>query len=110
MIEVPCTPSGASWWTQRTALGGVDFLLTFRWSQRQGLWHLDMADADGTPIASGLPLVVGARLLSRLVDARRPPGELVVADTAGTHDVDPAWEGLGARFALLYVEQSELVT
>ena len=43
---VPCTPEGRSSWSQITALDGVSYVLTFRWSQREGHWLLDVADAD----------------------------------------------------------------
>ena len=108
MIEVPCTPNGSAHWTQRTALGGVDYLLTFVWSQREGHWLLTLSDADGSAIASGLCLVTAAYLLTRVVDSRRPPGELLVVDTSGANDVDPAFEDLGDRFALLYLDASEV--
>jgi hypothetical protein len=106
--EVPCTPGGEADWTQRTALGGVDFLLRFRWSQREGHWLLTLSDADGAPIVSGVVLVVGAYLLRGVADTRRPAGELLVVDVSGANDVDPAFEDLGDRFALLYLEPSEV--
>lgn len=108
MIEVPCTPAGEAHWTQRTALAGVDYLLTFVWSQRAGHWLLTLADADGSPIASGITLVTALPLLRRVSDARRPPGELMVVDTSGALDVDPGFADLGQRFALLYLDPSEL--
>lgn len=108
MIEVPCTPNGEADWTQRTALGGVDFLLRLRWSQREGHWLLTVSDADGVAIASGVVLVVGVYLLRRVVDSRRPAGELLVVDVSGANDVDPAFTDLGDRFALLYLDPSEV--
>lgn len=108
MNEVPCKPGGESDWTQRTALGGADFLLRFRWSQRGGHWLLTLSDADGAPIASGVALVTGLPLLRRVVDARRPAGELLVVDVSGANDLDPGFEDLGDRFALLYLEPGEV--
>lgn len=105
---VPCTPGGVARWTQRTALDGVDYLLTFRWSQRDGHWLLDVADAQESPIVSGLALVVGPVLLAGVVDVRRPAGELVVVDTTGANDLDPAFDDLGTRFVLTYVTAAEL--
>ena len=108
MTEIPCTPSGESDWTQRTSIGGVDFLLRFRWSQRRGGWSLTLSDADGVPIASGVALVCGVRLLERVRDARRPTGELLVVDVRGTNDLDPGYGDLGDRFALVHVTDAEL--
>lgn len=108
---IPCAPSGAAYWVQRTALDGRDYLLTFRWSQREGVWRLDLADLDGVAIVSGLVLVVGVSLLRGVVDTRRPAGELVVIDTSGAQDRDPGFDDLGApgaRFVLAYFTAAEL--
>ena len=105
---VPCVPAGQSRWSQVTALDGVDLTLTFRWSQREGHWLLDVADADGVAIRSGLCLVPSLPLLRGVIDARRPAGELVVFDTTGANDVDPGFADLGARFRLMYVTAAEL--
>lgn len=108
---VPCDPAGASSWSQITALDGVSFSLTFRWSQRAGSWLLDVADAEGVAIRSGLALVAGQPLLRGVIDTRRPAGELVVVDTSGANDVDPGFAeigGPGARFVLMYVTAAEM--
>jgi len=108
---IPCTPAGASSWSQRTALDGTDFTLTFRWSQRDGHWLLDLADAEGAPIRHGMMLAPNVPLLRGLVDARRPAGELIVVDTTGGDDADPGFADLGApgaRFVLAYVTAAEL--
>lgn len=108
---IPCAPGGVAFWQQRTALDGVDYLMTFRWSQREGVWSLDIADLDGVAIVSGLVLVVGVSLLRGVVDTRRPAGELVVVDTSGASDRDPGFDDLGApgaRFVLAYFTAAEL--
>ena len=105
---VPCTPSGVSRWTQTTTLDDVSFVLTFAWSQREGRWILDIADAEGAAIVSGLALVTSQPLLRGVVDPRRPRGELIVMDTSGAEDLDPAFADLGDRFALMYVTAAEL--
>lgn len=108
---VPCTPGGRSSWSQITALDGVSFVLAFRWSQREGRWVLDVADAEGVMIRAGLALVADQPLLRGVVDARRPAGELIVVDTTGAGDIDPGFDDLGApgaRFVLMYVTAAEL--
>lgn len=108
---VPCDPQSQSRWSQITALDGVSYVLTFRWIQREGHWLLDVADAEGVAIRSGLALVAGQPLLRGVIDTRRPAGELVVVDTSGANDVDPGFAeigGPGARFVLMYVTAAEL--
>lgn len=108
MYLAPCTPNGDARWSQRTALDGVDFTLTFRWSQRDGHWLLDLADAEGVAIRHGLSLVPMVDMLAGVVDARRPAGKLAVLDTSGADDVDPGFADLGERFVLVYFTAAEL--
>lgn len=105
---VPCTPSGVARWTQRTALDGRDYLLTFDWNQRDGRWRLDVADAAGVPLATGVSLVTRGYPLAGVVDALRPAGDLVVVDATGANDLDPGFADLGARFQLVYFTAAEL--
>lgn len=111
MIEIPCKPSGDAHWTQRTALDGRDFLLTFDWNQRDGGWRLSIADVDGAQILTGRRLSVGVSLLVGVVDPRAPTGVLFVADTQHPADglaLDPDFTGLGDRWALAYVPRAEV--
>ena len=71
MYLVPCTPNGDSSWSQRTALDGTDYTLTFRWSQRDGHWLLDLADAERVAIRSGMLLAPNVDLLAGVID--NPP-------------------------------------
>jgi hypothetical protein len=103
---VPTTPSGESHWIQRTALGGRDYQLEFDWNQRTGHWTLAIGDQDGSPITV-VTLVTEWPLLRRVIDSRRPTGELVVVDSAGA-GAEPTFSGLGDRFQLLYFAPEEL--
>ncbi len=108
MYLVPCIPAGSSTWSQRTALDGVDFTLTFRWSQRDGHWLMDIADSEGVAIRHGLMLAPNVDLLAGVIDTRRPAGKLAVLDTTGALDLDPGFSDLGARFQLVYFTAAEL--
>lgn len=107
-LLIPCTPGTASRWSQRTSLAGRDYVLSFDWLERAGQWRMSIADQDGSPIREGIALVTARRLLGGVVDARRPPGELVVVDTLNLYDLDPGFSDLGARFALAYLDPSEV--
>lgn len=88
---------------QTTALAGRDYHFRFHWNQRQGRWHMDIADERENWLARGLPLVLGARLLAGLVDARLPPGDLLVVDFRGLGRL-PDIDQLGGEIALVYIE------
>jgi hypothetical protein len=102
---IPCTPSGAATWTQRTQLDGVDYILVFYWAQRDGHWWMHVQDVNEVPIASGLKLVTNWPLLRGVRDVRRPPGSLFIVDTQGL-DEDPAFDTLGTRHILTYTSAS----
>lgn len=106
MKVVPLSPGGQSSWVQRTALGGVDFLLTLDWSQREGVWTLTLSDATESIISSHA-LVTSWLLLRRVTDPRRPAGELLVIDTGGA-GTDPTFASLGDRHKLVYLDPSEV--
>lgn len=108
MLIVPCTPNGSARWTQRTTLGGRDFVLSFAWIQRDGAWYLDIADQDGAPIATARRLGTSWPPLVGVHDARQPPGLLVVLDATGADDLDPGFADLGTRFLLTYFDPGEL--
>jgi len=108
IVEIPTSPRGAARWTQTTALDGTDYVLSFDWNGRVGLWMLHLRDANGRSIRTGMMLTAGGQLLRGLVDTRRPPGELAVVDRTGRGDTDPGLDDLGARFALVYIDAAEL--
>jgi hypothetical protein len=94
----------ASHFRQRTALDGREYILDFRWSQREGRWYLDLSDSSGARLASSIKLVVHQPLLKRLRSIPGlPPGELLLLDSRPT-PAAPGLEELGAVDSLIYVE------
>lgn len=72
------------YWDQLTQLDGREYLLRFFWSERESCWYLSVYDQDEHPLALGVKLVVGWPILKRFIDARLPPGLLMVADLSNT--------------------------
>lgn len=83
-------------------INGVVFDFTLTWNERDAHWYLDLNDADGAPIRSGVKVVVDWPLLKGCVDARRPVGDVVALDTDGAGD--PLITDLGGRVLFLYNE------
>lgn len=110
VLVVPTAPDGQSMWSQRTSLGGRDYVLTFRWSQRAGRWSVDVADQDGDMIAAGRVLVPSRRVLRGVRDTRLPAGDLVLIDQRSTREGldDPTFTSLGERHVLAYVDGDDL--
>lgn len=63
VFEVPLTAQPQ---TFQITLSGVAYRVTLKWREAEGAgWVFDFANASGTPIVSGLPLVTGADLLEQ---------------------------------------------
>lgn len=92
---------------QLTQLEGVEYLLRFLWSPREGAWYLDVLDQDGNALALASKLVLGVRLLRRFQDARLPPGFLFVVDFTGTGLDIAAPTDLGVGYQLMYITSDD---
>lgn len=83
-------------------LGGVVYqmVLTYR-NATDGGWFLDIANANGVPILSGIPLVTGADLLAQY--AYLGFGGQLWVQTASDPDAVPTFDNLGGDAALYWV-------
>jgi hypothetical protein len=94
-------------WTQVTALDGVDYTLTFTYDQRESVFYLTISDAVGNDIVSGVKLVCKWPLLAGKRDVRLPPGVLMVLSNT-TDSSPPGLEDLvaGGRCQLFYLPKA----
>lgn len=77
---------------------------TIRLIQRESFMYMDLT-VNGNPIMQGVTCLYGNRMVRyRYLGFS---GDLVFLDNAG--QLDPSYEGLGGRFVLYYIEESELV-
>ncbi|WP_250512703.1 hypothetical protein [Caballeronia sp. INDeC2] len=84
------------------ALAGVTYKLTLMWREApQGGWFLDMADAAGNRILSGVPLVTGADLLEQY-EYLGIGGELWL-QTDGDEAAVPTFDDIGTTSHLYFV-------
>lgn len=83
-------------------LGGVAYRLTLKYRNvEQGGWCLDIADANGTSIIAGLPLVTGADLLAQ--HKHLGIGGRLWVQTLSDPDAVPTFENLGDDGVLYWV-------
>lgn len=108
ILQIPTSPE--PFYTQVTDLEGTDYLLTFRWNQREDAYYLTIALSDETPLVNGIKIVCSVDLLSRFADVRLPKGVLM-AVPLGVDDSIPRLGELGidARVVLMYAEVSSIV-
>ncbi len=70
-----------------STIEGVNFLLSFAYSQRENCWYLSLADASSIDIYNGVKLTCNTPLFNKCVDPRRPGGQFLVL--SGTNDTSP---------------------
>jgi hypothetical protein len=92
---------------QTSNLDGTDYLLQFRFNQREQRYYLSIYLADGTPLAKGAVLVCMWPLFKHVTDRRMPPGTLFVAPQGSDTSPPKLGElGPGKRCELIYVEKA----
>lgn len=89
--EIPLSPTPQ---TFGIAIGGTTYTLTVTWSVVNASWMIEIADASGDPILTGIPMVTGANLLEQF--AYLGLGFALVAQTDNAPDVVPTFADLGS--------------
>jgi len=74
-------------------LAGVTYGFAVTWNVVNASWMINIADASGNPIISGIPMVTGADLLEQY--AYLNLGFALVAQTDNAPDVVPTFADLG---------------
>lgn len=83
-------------------LGQREYQITLRYRNvEQGGWCADIADANGTPIIEGVPLVTGADLLAQYKHLNF--GGRLWVQTLSNPDAVPTFDNLGADGLLYWV-------
>jgi hypothetical protein len=102
VLEVPLTGDAERF---SITMGGVNYQLTLVYRDAaEGGWVLDVADANGTAIVGGIPLVTGCDLLEQYSHLGFT-GSLVV-QTDHDPDAPPTYANLGGASHLYFVAQS----
>lgn len=89
--EVPLSPQPQ---TFGIAIAGTTYTLTVVWNWVNASWILNIADASGNPILSGIPMVTGADLLEQF--SYLGFGFQLIAQTDNAPDVVPTFADLGS--------------
>ena len=93
------------------SLDGTIYKLTFRLSEREGCYYVDLAANDGTPLVSGKKVVCNVSLWKRhRYNLAVPQGHLAVWPAKGQSDDPPNLGELGPsrRCVLFYATAAEV--
>lgn len=85
-------------------LEGDDFILDFRYNDRDERYYLTIKDEDEQVIASSIKVVRGP-LLRTISDERRPWGELFVKDTGA--NAEPTLSNIGNGIDIYFISVFE---
>lgn len=89
-FEIPLSPQPQKF---AIALAGTTYGFTVVWNSVNASWMIDIADAIGNAILSGIPMVTGVDLLEQF--SYIGFGFRLVCQTDGDPDAVPAFAGLG---------------
>ncbi|MBQ8091394.1 MAG: hypothetical protein IJ233_11690 [Pyramidobacter sp.] len=99
-FELPLVPEPQ---TLTISLGDVEYGLRLRWNDHAGLWILDISDADGNAIVTGISLVTGVDLLEQYQHLSF--GGSLYAYENDT-DVPPSFDTLGTSGGLVWATEA----
>ena len=101
VYEIPITPGGGNQ-TFSTDLGGTIYRFSLFWRNAvDGGWTIDIADADGNQMVTGVPLLPGGDILAPFKHLEIPGGLYVVTD--GEPETPPSFLNLGETAHLYWV-------
>jgi hypothetical protein len=86
-------PLSAESQTFNIPIAGTTYGVTVRWNVPNASWIIDIADASGNPIVSGIPMVTGSNLLEQY--GYLGFGFQLVAQTDNSPDSVPNFDNLG---------------
>jgi len=97
-------------YSQITDFDGIDYLLEFRYNQRENAWYFSISLADETLLFSGIKVEIGANLLERFSDVRLPQGTLFALESGNDTSTAGLLElGIDSRVTLVYVDAGGVV-
>jgi hypothetical protein len=109
MLVLPTFADSFAQFSYQATIDGTVYTLQFIWSDRAASWYLYIQESDGTPIASGIRIVVDLPLTFRKQDARLPPGLILALDVSGNSQEIQQQSDLGDRVRLYYIPPDEAV-
>jgi hypothetical protein len=104
---IPLVPSDASY-RLATNIENENYIFFVRWNSRDAAWYFDLLEQNGTMIARGVKIVLGAPLARSTVHRLFAAGVFVARDTTKSGK-EPTLDDLGTRVQLWYLTTAEMV-
>jgi hypothetical protein len=104
IVSLPITQDSANF-DFAVELAGITWTFGFRWNRRGEMWVMTVGDGEGTPLVSGVFVVINTPLLRGRLPAL--PGDIIAIDSSG-QGLDAAFEDLGRRVELFHYLPEDL--
>lgn len=95
-------PTGIYYFEQPWTLDGTTYVLTMRYNLRAQCWYMDVADATGSAIVCGIPLLATRDLLKQYSAYNVPKGLMFVFDPSG-QNATPGMDDFSVNHRLMYL-------
>lgn len=107
MIVVLPFVSSISEYRVGCVIDGNTYYFDVHWNARAGLWFFDCYETDLTPIAHGVPIVLGTYLARSVQHVLFRSGAIAAIDTSGQAR-DAGFDDLGDRVNVAWYSVDEL--
>lgn len=98
VYEIPLSPQAQ---VITATLANVAYQFTIQWNNQNNLWLIDIADQNGNPMVSGIPMVASTDLLEQY--GYLTFGGALIAQTDNAPDEAPTFENLGTTGHLYFI-------
>lgn len=113
--QIPTQPDEPNY-SIAVTLDGVDYIMAFRYSERENCFYLDLSLTDGTPLSMGRKVVCARSLWKPFrYNKSIPQGAILAVPAAGASDGPPGFDadgngelGDGRRVVLVYFTAAEI--
>lgn len=82
------------------------YTITMRFNERKGRWVMDIADAGGVALLTGVIILVDINITDQYVNDDLPPGRFFAVDITGERK-NPGENDLGNDVKLFYLESED---
>lgn len=108
MLILPFVP-GLGAYRFSTQIESVEYAFDVRWNARAAAWYFDVLEQDGTPIAYGIKIVLGAYLGKIVIHRLFRTGVMVAIDTTRASR-EATFDDLGTRVEVRWFPLAEAFT
>lgn len=105
VFQIP-TDNTLPWYTFRIVLSNITYTLQLRYNTRMDRWFMQIQDAVGNPIVSGLPLLQRYSPLLQYRTLAVPAGDILIYNNTGTLN-PPGLASFLSDYSIIYVDPSQ---